>query len=842
MNTPVVWAADPVAPYDEYDDSKISPAPCQQGCPLGTDIPSYVGLVARDRIEDAFEVISEHNPFPATCGRVCAKPCETQCRRAESDGPIAIRNLKRFVTEQVGLKFRDEPFPVTRSKTVAVVGGGPSGLTAAKDLAEAGYAVHIYEKSDRLGGMMAKGIPPFRLPRNFVEADIERILKNCPGIRVNLNCALGSEISLEQLKEKHDAVLLAPGLWQDRKLGVPGESENLDGLRGIDFLTDLEKGENVTIEGEVIVVGGGNVAIDAARTALRAGAAKVDIFCLESLEEMPAWKHEIEEALQEGIRINPSWGPKQIFSENGKATAIEFMRCTSVFDAQGRFDPQYDPKTLLKKDAAAILVNIGLQLENGELERAGLLERGRIKADFETMRTGDPALFAAGDGAFGASAIVYAIHHGHRAAHYISAHLEGITNPEPYKVSYSSRGVSPIDDPRWETLAREDQARAASAGSPLAEECDVTYEREVAMRQAVRCLRCDAETGTADYSRRTREHIHTMARTDPADGVGLRTILQARLKPRKNPFPAGRPPSLDDIVFLPAALTRLVIDPYREACDTATPLGRTLTLKLPYLVTGFDDAPQTVREALSFALESSGCAYAGLRPLRPDCRAPWLQVIEPGGDTPSPEASGLIYRTGGGFSPVSAPSPSPGRLSGICSTARELPQVIPYALEKGFDLLLLDGTPGMGKPGAEFETAPDFSIMRDAVNILRALNREEDIDLVYFGGLRSGTDVAKVLARNCKAGVFGAAVAIAMGGVIAGRGLEFSDTASVEERRLRAENWIKASAQETAIIARCTGKTNVHNLEPEDMSSITLTGAEAMGIPLASGREPRDYF
>lgn len=842
MNSLDVRAADPVEPYDEYLDSDFTPAPCQQGCPLGTDIPSYVGFIAQDRVEDAFEVISEHNPFPATCGRVCAKPCETQCRRGESDGPITIRNLKRFVVEQVGLKYRDKPFPVTKSKTVAIVGGGPTGLTAAKDLAEAGYEVHIYEKSDRLGGMMAKGIPAFRLPDGFVKADIGRILNNCTGIKVSLNCGLGLEISLRELKDKHDAVLLAPGLWRDRKLDVPGEKDELAGLRGIDFLIDLNQGQSLKLEGDVIVVGGGNVAIDAARTALRAGASKVDLFCLESMSEMPAWKHEIEEAVQEGVRINPSWGPKEIFSENGRVTGIEFMRCTSVFDSQGRFNPEYDLKTLLKRHADAILVNIGLQLENRELETAGLLERGKVKADFETMRTSDPVVFAAGDGAFGPSAIVYAVHHGHRAAHYIKAHLEGINSPEPYKVHYASRKVSVIQDARWETLAREDQPRAPSTGSPLLDEYDLTYDREIAMRQAVRCLRCDAETGTADYSRRTRDHIHSMARTEPSDGDRLRTILQARLKPRQNPFPPGRPANLDDIVFLPAALTRLVIDPYREACSTITPLGRSLTLKLPYLFTGFDDAPETVREALSLALESSGCACVGFRPLGRNSRAPWLQLIGPGNDTPSPEASGLIYVMGHQFEPFPTARLNPDQLLGLCSSARLLPEAIPYALEKGFDLLFLDGTLGMGKPGAEFETVPDFSIMRDAIRILRALNREEDIDLAYFGGLRSGTDVAKVLARNCKAGVFGAAMGMAMGGEIRNRALEFPDTASVDERRLRAENWIKATVQETAIIARCTGKTNVHNLEPEDMRSITLTGADAMDIPLASGRAPRDYF
>ena len=237
-------------PGNEYFDSEYIPASCQQGCPLGTDIPAYVGLVAQEKFDAAFEVITESNPFPTACGRVCAKPCETQCRRGESDGPIAIRNLKRFVTEQVGLDYRHEPFPVTKSKTVAIVGAGPAGLTAAQDLAGAGYEVHLYEKSNVLGGMMAQGIPPFRLPRRFIEVDIGRIMKRCPGIKVHSNTALGAQASLAELKVRHDAVLLALGLGKDRKLGVPGEKEAIEGLFGIGFLTDVSAGKDIRLEGQ----------------------------------------------------------------------------------------------------------------------------------------------------------------------------------------------------------------------------------------------------------------------------------------------------------------------------------------------------------------------------------------------------------------------------------------------------------------------------------------------------------------------------------------------------------------------------------------------------------------
>ncbi|MHC1729677.1 MAG: FAD-dependent oxidoreductase [Syntrophobacteraceae bacterium] len=834
--------------YDEYHEPDHIPAPCQRGCPVGTDIPSYVGLIAQGRLKEAFEVISANNPFSTICGRVCAMPCESRCRRGESDGAVTIRNLKRFVSDQMEENAGLPPVPVSRGKTIGIVGGGPAGLTAAHDLAEAGYEVHIYEKAESLGGMAAFGIPVFRLPRKFIERDINRMLTHCPGIKVHLNCELGSRIGLDELKAKHDAVLLAIGLWQDRHLGVPGEEPGLRGLYGIDFLTDINKGKPVSLEGNVVVIGGGNVAIDVARTALRAGAGQVELFCLEKREEMPAWDHELKEALAEGVIIHNAWGPKSILHENGRLTGIEFMRCTSAFDAEGRFNPTLDPKNTHTVEAKAVILATGLAAVNPELEDGGILERGRLKADFETMRTSDPQVFAAGDGAFGPSAIVFAVHHGHRAAHYIRAFLEGNQAPAPYRVLYSTCSVPLIQDPNWEKLAREEQ-KADGEASSLTLECELTYDPATARRQAARCLRCDTETGTSDYSRRTREHIHMMARTEPGDLPKLREVLHARLKQRDNPFPKERPAQFDDVVFLPAALTRLVIDPYREHCSTATQIGDSMMLRQPYIFTGFDEAPGEVREALALALKATGCGYLGFRSPEDGMnstngggRVPWLQLVIPGRDEPRKDADGLVYLMGREFRPVSPLRARQDQLIGLSVVPAVLPEAISYALDNGFDLLVLDGTPGIELPWAELGGAPDLTVMRDALSTLQKLNREEEIDLLYFGGLRSGTDVAKILAVNCKAAVLGVAMGIAMGGSIEDDQLAFTNGLSVEERRHAAENWIKGTAQETAIIARCTGKTNVHNLEPEDMRTITLATADAMNIPLASGRPPRDYF
>ena len=191
---------EPKVLYDEYHDIQWVPAPCQEACPVGTDVPSYVGLIWEEKYEDALEAITATNPFSSVCGRVCAMPCETKCRRGESDAPVAIRNLKRFVMDRLGHDFHLSPVSVTRSQTIGIVGSGPTGLTAAQDLAEAGYEVHVYEKLERPGGMM-NVFPEFRISRRVIEDDINRLLDHCPGVKVHLNCALGDAISLQELKK-----------------------------------------------------------------------------------------------------------------------------------------------------------------------------------------------------------------------------------------------------------------------------------------------------------------------------------------------------------------------------------------------------------------------------------------------------------------------------------------------------------------------------------------------------------------------------------------------------------------------------------------------------------------
>jgi glutamate synthase (NADPH/NADH) large chain len=368
------------------------------------------------------------------------------------------------------------------------------------------------------------------------------------------------------------------------------------------------------------------------------------------------------------------------------------------------------------------------------------------------------------------------------------------------------------------------------------------------------------ETGSANYTRRDRRIIREMAGSHTDDPQGQQLLLHRLLAPRANPFPETRPASLDDVVFLSAALTRLVIDPYREACSTQTTLTRWMdvgkrpddipsrTLAEPFLVTGFDDQPDTVREALAGALGRCGCGYLGRRPpaiagftgtgAKPGA---WLQLLQEA-DAPDPEADGLIYACGFEFNRIPAKRLQPGQLLGMVVNAHTLSQAIPFALGRQLDVLVLDGTPNITDPCAELKAPADLTVLRDAIALLRQLDKEEEIALISYGGMRSGTDVAKALAVNCNAAVFGLAAGLAMGGAIDGERLQFSDTSASGELSSALENWIKATSQETAIIARCTGKTNVHNLEPEDMRCISLATAEALGIPLASGKVKREGF
>ncbi len=356
------------------------------------------------------------------------------------------------------------------------------------------------------------------------------------------------------------------------------------------------------------------------------------------------------------------------------------------------------------------------------------------------------------------------------------------------------------------------------------------------------------ETGTANYPRSSLKLIRSMSDDDLEQH--RESVIRQAMVSRPNPFPEDRGASLDDVVFLSAALTRLVIDPYREDCSTATcitkimGLGKPdpdqpqLTLDTPLIATGFDTAPDKVKRGLDKGLESSGAAYMGERPLGV---APWIQVITEQ-TTPSPEASGLVFKD---FDPgllSKARKENPSRILGLWTGTDQVVQAVDLALEKNFDFLVLDTCTAPTGLWPELKPEFDLRVMRDALSRLRQLGKEEELALISFGGLRSGTDAAKCLAYNCTATALGVSMGLSLGGVIKGDTIEFDPEMTEQQMATAVQQFIKAFTQEAAIIARCAGKTNIHNLEPEDMKTMTLPTAKALDLPMTSGPVKREGF
>ena len=420
-------------------------SPCTYNCPAGIKAHGYVSLVRSGEVEKAFNLVLETTPLVGSLGRACYAPCEEQCTRGSLEGPLPIRRIKRFVADahyaaggEPGVEAA-EP----NGKSIAIVGSGPAGLTAAWQLRLKGYGVTIFEAAPEPGGALRLSIPSYRLPAEVVERDVANV--TAIGVEIRTNTKVES---IEDLKRQgFDAVLLATGTNESMRLGVTGEE--LGGVTSaLDFLRAVKLGEPVDLAGKhVVVVGGGNVAIDAARSVRRLGAASVRMVCLESREEMPAHAFEVEEALAEGVALQPSWGVKEL--RGGPAvTGVQLKRCTAVFDAEGRFSPQYDEGALDEIGCDAVITAIGMRPDTESFAGTVELNRNRtIQADPETLQTATPFVFAAGDVVSGPSMITTAVGQGRRAAHMIDRWLQG-------------RGLDGFDDPlpvvaRKDVLARQ---------------------------------------------------------------------------------------------------------------------------------------------------------------------------------------------------------------------------------------------------------------------------------------------------------------------------------------------------------------------------------------------------
>jgi formate dehydrogenase beta subunit len=510
--------------------------PCMMACPAHTNAGRYVAQIAEGNFEEAYRTARDPNPMASICGRVCAHPCETACRRGEIDKPIAIRALKRFLTEQYGPESRN-PVDVNAGRVqpkldlrVAVVGAGPVGLSAAHDLALMGYSVTIFEASQVAGGMLYLGLPEYRLPRDVVEAQVREILAT-GDITLKLNHAAGRDFTVADLRRDFDAVLIAVGAHRSRDLTIPGV--NLDGVyKGIDFLLNVNLGYRFTIGKKVLVIGGGNVAMDVARSAarevlkqhaggvehfepsqgnmdavaaremmdvslsaLRLGAQEVHLVCLENRAEMPAALEEIEEAEEEGIIIHAGFGPKEIIGANGRAVALEVLKTRSVFDANRRFSPTFFENSETRLECDTIIMAIG-QAPNlqflGPDDGVDVSPRGLIAVNPQTLMTSASGVFAGGDCVFGPRLIIDSVADGKRAAVGIDEFLRGTVHPAPLiEVEVLERHRMPID--------LLDLVRPTIPMLPLnrrtgVTEVEIGFNEEEAMAEAQRCLHCWVNT------------------------------------------------------------------------------------------------------------------------------------------------------------------------------------------------------------------------------------------------------------------------------------------------------------------------------------------------------------
>ncbi len=380
-------------------------APCKTACPAHIAVQGYLKLASQGRYTEALELIKKDNPLPAICGAICNRRCEDACTRGSIDQAIAIDEVKKFIAQQdLKAERRFVPKKVIPTlegafhEKVAIIGAGPAGLSCAYFLALKGYSPVIFEKNEKPGGMLRYGIPSFKLEKDVIDAEIEII--KALGVEIKCGIEVGKDVTLDQLRsEGYKAFYIAIGCQGGKKAGIPGEDAQ-GVMTAVDFLRTALQDEGCRVPGKTIVVGGGNVAVDVARTACRCGSEAVAMLCLEPREKMPAAPEEIAEAEQEGVLIRCGWGPKEILTENGRVTGIVFKKCVSVWDAEGRFAPTYDENDTITLDCDHVLLSIGQTIEWGGLLAGSKVELGRgngAVADSLTYQTAQPDVFVGGD-------------------------------------------------------------------------------------------------------------------------------------------------------------------------------------------------------------------------------------------------------------------------------------------------------------------------------------------------------------------------------------------------------------------------------------------------------------
>jgi formate dehydrogenase beta subunit len=530
--------------------------PCQIGCPVHTDAGRYVQQISEGKFKEAYLTARSPNPFASVCGRVCAAPCEDHCRRGKIDAPVSIRALKRFVTEKFGVeslqpdtnhelfegandggnKWRwhlpvqnESRRNIAKKKKAAVIGSGPAGLSCAHDLALMGYSVTVFEASNVAGGMLRHGIPEYRLMRSVIDKEIEKI--QFLGVEIKYNTPLTEKFGLKELRKLgYEAVFISVGTQQGRDLNIEGS--NLDGVvKAIDYLLNINNGYRINLGKKVLVIGGGFVAFDAARTALRGmvndstrrdesdatiheavdaarvarrgGAEEVHIASLESFAEMPVLRtvqghEEFEEAKREGVVFHPQRGPKRFIGENGKLKAIEFIGVKRTYDENGKFNPVFDESYTERFDVDSVIVAIGQQADLSFIKQSDGIELSParfIKVNPDTLSTSAPGIFAGGDAAFGPRNIIDAVANGKKAALSIDEYLRGKKAETYFNLSIEkipTRHYSRPED--YEQRGRQAPPTIDINRRTGISEVETGYTEEMAKRQAERCLSCHVQT------------------------------------------------------------------------------------------------------------------------------------------------------------------------------------------------------------------------------------------------------------------------------------------------------------------------------------------------------------
>ncbi len=531
--------------------------PCQIGCPIHTDAGRYVQQIGEGKYKEAYLTARSPNPFASVCGRVCAAPCEDWCRRGKIDAPVSIRALKRFVTDKFGIeslepdtvnallngesdagnKWRGH-LPIQNEKRrstvkdksegshttgkVAVIGSGPTGVSCAHDLALMGYSVTIFEATSFGGGMLRHGIPEYRLPRTLIDKEIDKV--KSLGVEIQYNTPLTEKFGLKELKKQgYDSVFISVGTQKGRDINIEGS--NLDGVvKAIDYLLNVNNGYRVNLGKKVLVIGGGFVAFDAARSALRettesdttiheavdaarvarrSGAEEVHIASLESFAEMPVLRsvqgyEEFEEAKREGVVFHPQRGPKKFFGENGKLKGVEFIGVKKTYDENGKFNPLFDESLTEHFDVDTVILAIGQKTDLSFITSSDNVEispAGFLKINTETLETTAPGIFAGGDAAFGPRNIIDSVANGKKAALSIDEFLSGKTATTYFDLSIEKIPTARFTRPEdFEQYAREAPPTIDLNRRTGISEVEIGYTEEQAKRQAERCLSCHVQT------------------------------------------------------------------------------------------------------------------------------------------------------------------------------------------------------------------------------------------------------------------------------------------------------------------------------------------------------------